>query len=236
MRDKSSEKKKLGKIFKGVFVCLACLLIVYALLSLALYFIRKDDKDTKITEDDYLSKSFRDYYEEDYEADILKDEDYLKLNRDILYSLANGYEYYISRDNFESLDKAQKFFVEYFDILVGGEYEKYPNLFAKGYLENPDGFEKNPDREFTKQRIYDINITFLGASDNTKNYTYDGNKCEFAFFEVSYSILKNDGTFRRDLAERSQRPLVFELVTFLDGENAGKTYIKNLYTKQSLNK
>lgn len=234
MRDKSSDKKKIRKIFRVVLVLLVSLLLVYAILSAALYYIRKSGKDTKISEDDYLTKSFRDYYEEDYDADILKDEDYLELNREILYSEPSGYEYYISRNNFDSLDASQKFFVEYFDVLVGGEYEKYPNLFAKGYINNPDGFEKNPNRKFTKQRIYDINVTFLGASDNTKNYTYDGKKCAFSFYEVKYSILKNDATFRRDLAERSQRPLIFELVTFLEGENEGKTFIKNLYTKQSI--
>lgn len=234
MRDKIEDKKKIVKFFRIIIVLLAALLLVCALLSALLYFIRKSDKDSKITEDDYLTKSFRDYYEEDYDADILKDEDYLELNREILYSEPSGYEYYISRNNFDSLDESQKFFVQYFDVLVSGEYEKYPNLFAKGYINNPDGFEKNPNRKFTKQRIYDINVTFLGESDNTKNYTYDGKKCAFSFYEVSYSILKNDGTFRRDLAERAKRPLVFELVTLLEGKNAGKTYIKNLYTKQSI--
>ncbi len=234
MRDTNRDKKKLGRIFKGILVFFASLLIVYALLSVALYFIRKSDKDIKISEDDYLTKSFRDYYEEDYDADILKDEDYLKLNREILYCAPTGYEYYISRDNFETLSASQKFFVEYFEILIGGKYEEYQNLFAKGYLKNPEGFEKNPNRKFTKQRIYDINVTFLGESDNTKNYTYDGKKCAFSFYEVKYSILKNDGTFRRDLAERAQRPLIFELVTFLEGENEGKTFIKNLYTKASI--
>jgi flagellar basal body-associated protein FliL len=78
MRDRNSDKKKIAKVFRIILICLAVLLLVYALLFSVLYFLRKGENNEKLSEDDFLSKSFRDYYEEDYDADIMKDEDFEK--------------------------------------------------------------------------------------------------------------------------------------------------------------
>ena len=91
-------------------------------------------------------------------------------------------------------------------------------------------------RKFPPQKVYDIVVEQLLVTEGDgEDYTYEKKDCEFGIYRVSYKILRNDGYFRPDLYDDEiVRPLVFELVTFNEGKNEGKTFIKNLYTQSSV--
>lgn len=235
-KDKKKDKAVLLKIIKIVFAVLAVLLVVAAVFGFVSDKLNQTRKERVIeSEDDYLSGSFRNYYEEDYDADIFSEEEYMSLTRDIMFSTSSGHEYSLSDVEKELLSYGQRFFEEYFYILTHGEYEKYPLLFTKEYRDNPVGFEKYVERRFPMQRIYDIKVkTVAETTDLNGEYTYNGEICAYGFYEVSFKILRNDGAFRRDLPENGERPVIYELVTLLSGEDAGKTMIKNMYTVESL--
>ncbi len=180
-------------------------------------------------------KSYINYYEPDYSADIFEDEDYLEKDRFIRYikPTANG-EMSTPIGYFSSmvLTEGQRFFIEYFEKVINGDYEAYHGMFASEYLDNPDGFEKKPaERKFPMQRIYDIKVKELGRTDpGDTSYNYNGVPAVFGVYEVSYKILKNDGEFRYDLPEGGEIPLIFELVTTDAGTDNERTLIKDIYS------
>ena len=235
-KDKSKDKALLVKILKIVFTVLAVLVVIAAVFGFVSDKLKETRKERVIeSEDDYLTGSFRNYYEEDYDADIFSEEDYMLLRRDIMFSTSSGHEYSLSDVDESLLSYGQRFFGNYFHILTHGEYEKYPLLFTKEYRDDPVGFEKHVERRFPQQRIYDIKVKAIAETTDTEGeYTYNGEICAYGFYEVSFKILRNDGAFRRDLPEDGERPVIFELVTLLSGNDAGKTMIKNMYTVESL--
>lgn len=231
-RDKS--KARIKKILIIIFAALLILLALYFGLKILLEKLISDKEQVKQADDYYMTSGFRNYYPEDYEADILSDKDYTSLDRNLMYTNQNGEKYNIS-DLGENTNEGQRFFTKYFDLLIGGRYKDYSSLFTDTYKESPDGFEKYTDRKFTSQRIYNINIKELARTDvSDASFKYEDKQCVFGFYEVSYKILKNDGTFRRDLPENGERPLILELVTFDAGTDKEETYIKNLYTVSSV--
>lgn len=235
-KDKSKDKKILKKAFVIILVILALLCAIAGVFGFISRKLKQERTERVIeSEDDYLYGSFRNYYEEDYEADIFSEEAYMSQNREIMFKTSDGQEISLSAVDEDLQSVGQKFFVRYFDIVTHGRYEEYPELFTKEYKENPVGFEKYVERRFPQQRVYDIKVTAVAeTADMSGEYTYNGVLCSYGIYEVSFKILHNDGAFRRDLPENSERPVIFELVTILSGENAGKTMIKNMYTVQSL--
>ena len=231
------KKTKKQKLFVGacaVVICLAVLTFVGALIDNA----QKNDPSllpVVQTEDDYLTKSFRNYYPTDFDTDIMSDEEYTSLDRQVKYTDSSGSTYSLSDVSESSMSEGQRFFIKYFDTVISGRYEEYPDMFAESYKNDTPGFEKHVDRVFPPQRVYNISVKEIAKTDvNDTSYTYDGKPCVFGFYEVEFMILKNDGCFRRDLPENASRPLIFETVTFDVGKETEKTYIKNLYTPSSL--
>ena len=237
MKSRSESKKK--RLTAAIIITAAVFILLLLLaVILRLVLTRLDSDGTQITlqsSNDYLEKSFRNYYPEDYGADLTKDEEYMSLDRGIKYTDASGLTVTIDSYDDENLNEGQRFFKKYFDIAVGGKYELYPNLFTDSYKSSPDGFEKHPDRTFPPQRIYNISVKELARTDSgDESYSYEGKPCEFGFYAVEFMILKNGGCFRRDLPENGSRALIMELVTFDCGGENETTYIKNLYTPDSI--
>lgn len=227
-KDKQKDKQILKRTIFAVVAVLAVLVVVLIVLQFVLDNVQKKPE----TKEEY---SFRNYYMEDYNADIFSEEEYICLDRRIMFSTLDGWEYDLLNVDESALGYGEKFFIEYFELVTHGRYEEYPDLFTKEYRENPEGFEKYVNRHFTQQRIHDINIRMIADTANTKEeYTYNGQLCTYGYYEVSFKVFHNDGTFRRDLPENGVVPVIFELVTPLEGENAGRTMIKNLYTVESL--
>ncbi len=235
-KDKSKDKKILKRAFVIILVTLALLCAAAGVFGFVSEKLKHQRQERVIeSEDDYLHGSFRNYYEEDYDADIFSEEEYMSQNREIMFKTYDGQEISLFDIDENLLSVGQKFFVRYFDIVTHGRYKEYPELFTKEYRENPQGFEKYVQRRFPQQRVYDIKVTVLAeTADMSGEYTYNGILCAYGIYEVSFKILRNDGAFRRDLPENGERPVIFELVTMLSGQDAGKTLIKNMYTVESL--
>ncbi|MBO4343542.1 MAG: hypothetical protein J5844_02685 [Clostridia bacterium] len=231
------------KNLKKAVIIVSTALAVLVLLCTILYFVSEGLKNGRIAEEtagnDLNVKNYVNFYTPDYDVNIFEDAEYMKKNRNIYYEVptASG-SAKIVLDEYEKgeLDAGQRFFTEYFDIVIGGEYEKYHKLFTDEYLKDPSGFEKHPaDRKFTMQRIYDINVKELAKTPyDDKSYTYNGDPAVFGVYEVGYKIMKNDGEFRTDVESDMVIPLIFETVTTGYGSKDEKTLIKNIYRYQDI--
>ncbi len=226
-------KKQLLNILVIVMIIMAVLLAIAGVID------EIQDRNSSVlvaqSSKDYYEKSFRSYYPVDFDADLSEDSDYMALDRLIHFTETSGLTFCLDDVTNENLNEGQLFWINYFDTVISGDYQEYFGFFTEEYKNNPVGFEKIPDREFPPQRVYNINIKQIARTDpSDTQYSYKGKPCVYGFYEVSFMILKNDGCFRRDLAENSSRALIFELVTLDAGTDSQKTFIKNLYTPDSL--
>ncbi len=232
-----AEKQKRKKLLLKILITV---LIILAFLSVTVFVLgfmnkNKDSEPVKQVQDYYLTKNFRNYFPVDFDADLTKDAEYMALNRQVMYTDPSGYTMSISDIPQTNKHEGHLFFERYFDIAISGRYEEYPSLFTQSYTDNPIGFENNPQREFPPQRIYNISVSELIRTFNdTKSYTYEKQPCEYGIYDVTFRLMKNDGLFRRDLAEDSVRTVRFELVTLNAGTDSETTLIKNLYTLDSI--
>ena len=85
------------------------------------------------------------------------------------------------------------------DISIGGEYNEYNKLFTEEYYKSNE-----PYYSFTQQMIYDIRIERLSET------VIDGE--DVFYYNVSYKIHKNNGTFRNDIGSDGSKTLCFKLV------------------------
>ena len=67
--------------------------------------------------------------------------------------------------------------------------------------------------DIAPQRLYDITIEYIFEKDMTDP---DYGEVTKYVYEVSYKIMKNDGTFRNDLGSDGSRPLSLEIVETSD--------------------
>lgn len=230
IRAKKRRLKRACIIVCAAFVLCGVLLAVLSGIDHAL----KASSDTDEPQTPSLNgKHYINFYEPDYDADILSDSDYLAENRTLRYVIpASTGSMSLVLDEYDTseLTEGQRFFVRYFAALIAGDTDAYHTFFSSEYIEAP-GFETHPtDRIFPAQRIYDVTVTELGRTDPTDtSYTYNGQPAVFGVYEVRYKILKNDGELRYDLPEGGENPLIFELVTTDVGTENETTLIKAQY-------
>lgn len=231
----SAKKKSLKKASVIVISVIAALCLICLVLAAVNGLIKRNSNaDTVSGQLDLSGKSYINYYEPDYETDIMTDEDYLAQNRTVKYVIPSDTgSVSIVLDEYDrnELTEGQRFFMSYFDTVISGDYEKYHEMFTDEYISSPDGFETKPaDRVFPMQRLYDITVTELGRTDPTDTqYSYNGMPAVFGVYEVSYKILKNDGEFRHDIPSGGEVPLIFEIVTTGAGTADELTLIKDVY-------
>ena len=230
VEQKKKDKKTVKKLILWVIIVLAILLALSAAISL---FQGKENEagEEIVPQKDEIYPTLTPF-PADFDTDISTLADYMSLGTGVMYEYPDGSRFDIADISDGNKNEGQKFFAKYFDILKKGDGEGYSTLFTDSYLKNPAGFEKTPDRVFPPQKVYDILVEeIMRTSGSTLEYTYEGRKCNFGVYRVSYKIHRNDGYFRPDLyGEGVTRPLIIELVTF-DGD---ETYIKNIYTESSI--
>ena len=95
------------------------------------------------------------------------------------------------------------FLIDYIQNLVDGDssalYSKYSASVAK---------ELKISQKFTKQRVYDSLFT-----ERSKRELEKDGRIVFEYeFKVEYKIMKNDGTFRSDLASDSVKGQYFTIL------------------------
>jgi len=194
-RDTASDKKTIKKIaiiIVCVFAFLGLLLGVLAII-------------TELLEPEYDNTSYDDYrfFEADYNKNIFEDELYLNRNRNIYYN-RYGTERVLTESNVDDISVTARFFLEYFDCIINGDYQSYPQFFTQECLDS-EGFSL-PEK-FTMQGLYDIHVNLYNA--NVPDGENGGVTTEV--YEVSYRIFENNGTFRSDILPDETRTLVFEL-------------------------
>ena len=197
-----NNKKKLKKIILvTATVCLSVLLIIGIIATVSLLVLNK------VSQNDNTEPTVSyQFFLPDREANILEDEDYLQ--KDLIIKYSNGVETFpLAEKNSSEFGNGAAFFLEYFDALIGGEEDKMNSLYTDEYVS-----VHGKEDDFTMQRAYDMNVLYLGEK-STENSSYD-----VAYeYVVNYKIMRNDGTFRRDIPSDASRAQLFYIVNTADG-------------------
>ncbi len=207
------KKKKLKKIIIIVASAFILLSLLVALIPTLVSIFYPESND------DYSYNEWL-FFEPDYNKNILEDELYLALNRGIHYN-RYGSDTVLTEENVQYLPETAKFFYDYFNCLVLGDYETYPNFYTEACL-NDENF-CCPER-FTMQAIYDINVilhSVVGDASGEGGYT--------EIFEVSYRIFENNGTYRTDILPDETRTRIFEVVI-----NKGEVKINSISFRNNI--
>ena len=155
-------------------------------------------------------QSEREYYfwPVNYDADIFLDSQYMDKNRFIKYT--DGAESILIDDgDYSRYGPPVVLLAEYIDAAISGDADRLNSLFTDEYWETHDKYDR-----ITMQRIYNIEIELLSSNVISEGRYMGANRWTF---DVRYMIMKNDGTFRRDMESDSHVPLVFEILS--DGVN-----------------
>lgn len=202
--DVKTQKRKLKIIILSVFGAF--------LLLLCICIIIMNIPQSKTLGTDYTD-ALTDYkfYPVVYE-NIFKDPDYTEQMRQINYAdVSEGIrEYVITEDNINDFDASVLFMYNYIQYIINGEVGKYNACFSDAYYE-----KVYPKESFTMQRLYDINLYKVDVQNENGYAVY--------IFKLDYKILKNNGSFRRDISSDTSRTKTIYVTTregglAIDGE------------------
>ena len=187
-----------NKAKKGFVPKLVILAIVLAmLLVIGIVVSNSVNRGSSQTKEEFTvdASKFAETKEEDF--DIMEYDDYLALNRTIMFSEKDtGVSYSIDDTNYWGFGEDIKLVYELIEALVAGDSETYNSLVHKdvGHFDS-----------FTQQQIYDVFVTREEKSNvNSGNTSYT----EYVV-KVEYKIHENNGSFRRDIESDASRPQYF---------------------------
>lgn len=196
----ATKKKKLA-----IIITFAALILVGGLSWFFLYGMPEKNINPMFSQDKqdeiigmYGSTQSYIYYPIDYDLDIMTEAEYLDLDRNIYYT-ENSETFSLNEYPLEEMDLDMQFFFKYFELAIDGDYNEYNKLFTEKYYESNE-----PYYSFTQQMIYDIRLERLGEK------VVDGE--DVFYYNVSYRIHKNNGTFRNDIGSDGAKTLCFTLV------------------------
>lgn len=192
------------KLLRRITLIVASILVITGIVAGVLTVIenvRKDAAEKKLEEQN-RPKSYT-FFEPDYDENIFEDPVYMDKNRFIAYN-DGVVKTLISDGDFTSFPPQVKFFDAYFSAVINGDAQAYNDMFTDEYYKTGERRDR-----FTMQKIYDIEVELLDSYEKTDT----GSTVEYNIYKVSYTILKNNGTFRNDLPEDSYVPQEIELVT-----------------------
>ncbi len=136
------------------------------------------------------------FHEPDHDYNILNDEAYLELDRNIYFAnTENGITSAIVDGNLEDVPTDQHKHValicDFINYAINGDEVALNSLFSDEYIE-ADGKTK---MDFTMQQLYNIKITYIKMLSEE----VDGNTYVSYDYWLEYMIRKNNGTFRNDM-------------------------------------
>ena len=229
---KMPKNKKNAIIFLCATLALLIILPILTFVDWNAIFPKKEDNSDR----DSWIKFYGDQYfgAPNYDTNIKDDTKYMQLDRLIYYTL-DGHETFSIDDDPSKYGSTCKLFYDYFELVKAGEYESYYSLFTESYAKkhgNTNFFTKK-ELVFSPQKIYNIKVSLIRSAyleNGDKDGKYVGSTVYY--FDVSYCIKDNDGTFRRDILSDESRPLVFELL-----ETNGEIKISDIafYKQQETN-
>lgn len=196
-------KKSRRRMMRILLICLIAAAILITALEIFLRMTedpaQNDPRDlTYVTDNRNLS-----FYEPQPDVDIFTDEAWLDEDRYLYFF--NGVEGMILTEERNEAGIVGELFLNYFSALMHGDAAGYATLFTEEYRADAQLPEY-----FTMQRVYDIKVTKTLEAEITGG-EYAG--LTRYLFTVSYSIMRNDGTFRRDISSGGVSPQVFELLS-----------------------
>lgn len=144
-----------------------------------------------------------DLFTPDWTADILSEDEYIALDRNIRYSDGFGTWPILDGGVYETKDAVQLFLISYIQDLINGDGVQLRSKYSDSVIT-----ALNIPSSFTKQRVYEALFTELSKKERNTN-----GKITFEYeFKVEYKIMKNDGTFRADLASDSVKGQYFTVL------------------------
>lgn len=180
------QKKKLKIIILSVFaVCIVFAVVFTIILSLPAKKVEGTDYSDALSDYEFFPVEITDiFYDPDYSDDMRNISYYDETFALLGYTLDDG--------NINEFDESVKFMYRYINYIIGGNVDDFNNCFSSAYYE-----KVYPKKFFTMQRLYDIKLVKAAEryEDGMKVYV----------FKLDYKILKNDGTFRKDIDSSSSR-------------------------------
>ena len=192
--------KKDVKNKKGILVVFFVVLI-FLLVAVTVIFLF--EKNTADNSDNEKNDEIH-YHLPSYDENIFENKAYIEFQRDLIYAIG-GVEQIYSYDEIDEVDGECKFFLSYFQSVINGEYEKYPDFFLEGALKE--------EPKFTMQMIYEPYVKFHSESKDE----VDGEEVLLRNFIVQYKIFKNNGTFRKGVSSNTAIPQIYQLIKLDDG-------------------
>lgn len=217
-KEKGRRSKKGALIFSAVMFVLLLILPVLNLLSQKLPSTadKGDGGEATVTAKTYPQEWF---VTPDYNQNVLSDPEYKAADRALHYKIGN--ETVMIDGDASDYGTLCAFWDDYFRAAIAGSESMLSGMHTDDYVEKFGGFEM-----IAPQKIYNITVELLDRRSIEKGKYVGG---YVSYFNVSYCIKDNNGTFRNDFFEDDVSvPLIYEVV-----ENGGRTLINN-YSRQAM--
>lgn len=136
--------------------------------------------------------------------DIQSEEDYIEKGWYITYINDMGEGVMILDNDYLKYGIGVEFLSYYFAAIQAGDHETYNAMFGDEYYKDHE-----PIDDFTPQRIYDISLRLLNEAELDED-------TDIINYELSYKIMRNDGTFRRDIGSDMSRTQYLTVTVTID--------------------
>lgn len=198
-RNPSADASRLRRRIIIIFVCMVVfVLVTVPLIKLLDARNGEGDNATQAT----LPPANLFWESADFEYDIMKDKEYLALNRQIMFEdTVTGVTEVMDAASRGAHGEAAAVLYDMINLIIRGDTDGYNRLFSKAYYKD-DNEELAP---FTMQQVYDIKIKSMGTERDAS-----GTHTVYKFY-VDYKIHKNNGTFRQDIGDDESLTQVFTL-------------------------
>lgn len=195
------------RLKRRILVVTACLLVFSVIALLLIQVLDSIETQQRGVEKETMARpNTVIYFDPDYDYDIMKDQEYLGLDRYIYYKDARTNEtIMLDEKTISGYGPAVITLKAMIDSIIAGDHEAYNALFSSNYFANPDNA---PEEEFTMQQVYDILFTRVNVTECSSEEFGQYTQYEFT---VEYKIHKNNGTFRTDLGHDDSRKQYFVL-------------------------
>lgn len=205
------------RLKRRILIVFVCMLVFMAVAIPLLSFIdSKESQQTPEGAETHKSPSIS-FCTPDYDYDIMKDSEYLGLNRYFFYEdQTSGVTVMLDDTNRNAYGPAVVTLTKMVEAIIAGDSEAYNQLFSEDYFSVYE-----PEEPFTMQQVYDIKISKRGVSQVTPESGKAYTRYEFI---VEYKIHKNNGTFRTDIGHDESRKQIF----ILSERESGTTRIDDI--------
>lgn len=195
MRFELDKRNKLNRIMQKRVIMISFVIAVAFIIA---YVVTLLISSGWFSSREIVQPSRYDFY--DGEADFNEPE-YMELITPYLISYCNedyGITKYLPEEEYSRNGEALNLMTDLVIAIQMGDAHAYNDCFSNEYLQT-----EGPKGEYTKQKIYDVLITYV--SENTEK------GITTAVYRLQYKIRHNNGTFRNDMGSDGYREQTFVL-------------------------